>query len=136
MEAAQRGQESSEDPGENELFDFEAATKPRTKMLLYFLEMRNRLAQSKNAVEFKDFPTLELQYTRLFSRQAGTPFISGADMMLYLPDGKTIPMLRTSSVVGGICRDVVTMDERMEALWDQHVVSNFAPNNCPRILLP
>ena len=136
MEAAQRGQESSEEPGENELFDFEAATKPRTKILLYFLDMRNRLAQSKNAVEFKDFPTLELQYTRLFSRQAGTPFVSGADMMLYLPDGKTIPMLRTPSAAGKVHRGVVTMDERMEALWDQHVVSNFAPNNCPRILLP
>jgi hypothetical protein len=135
-QSSRQEEESSGGADEDALVEFSALTKPRTKMLLYFLEMRNRLAQSKSVVEFKDFPTLELQYTRLLSRQAGTPFISGADMILYLPDGKTIPMLRGASAAGRVHREVVTMDERMEAVWDQYFVSVFAPNNCPRILLP
>jgi hypothetical protein len=37
---------------------------------------------------------------------------------------------------GSLVTKFVEMDERMEALWDEHIVSRFAPNNCPRIILP
>jgi hypothetical protein len=135
--APQRGQEGSDESAEeSDSMDVGPLQKPRTKMLLNFIEMRNMMARSNPSLEAKQFPTLELQYTRLFSRQTGTPYISGADMCLYLPDGKRIPMLGRVAALGLVYRGEVSMNEHMEALWETHVVSRFAPNNCPRIFLP
>lgn len=121
--------------GENVLYDF-VTRRPRTRMLQHFLELRNQIVTSRSTLTPKDIPSLELQYTRLFVRQANTPYISGPDMMLVFPDGKQVSLLSSRSRSGMLVTKVVEMDERMEALWDEHVVSYFAPNNCPRIILP
>lgn len=112
------------------------ASRPRTRMLEYFIEMRNRLIESGQKLYYSDFPNLELQYTRLFSRQAGTPYISGADMMLYLPDGSKKSLISGPRPRAAIYPKIIKLDERLEAMWDQHFVSRFVPNNCPRIIYP
>ncbi len=112
----------------------------RNRMLDHFLELRNQLLesgayrgeQSRKELDIR----LELQYTRLFLRQQGTPYLSGADMMVVFPDGRKIPMLGGRHQPGEVVPERVERNERIEALWDQHIVSRFAPNNCPRILYP
>jgi hypothetical protein len=137
MQQLNQAQEGADENAEEEAFmDVGPLRKPRTKMFLNFIEMRNMMARSNPSLEAKDFPTLELQYTRLFSRQSGTPYITGADMCLYLPDGRRIQLLGNSAAPGSVYRGEVDLNEQMEALWDTHVVSRFAPNNCPRIFLP
>ena len=128
----------SEDGAEKEAdgqFDF-VARRPRTRLLEHFLDLRNQIVTSRSDVTIKDIPSLEVQYTRLFARQAETPYISGTDMMLVFPDGKKVSLLPGKAKAGTLVTRVVEMDERMEALWDDHIVSRFAPNNCPRIILP
>jgi hypothetical protein len=105
-------------------------------MLQHFLDLRNQIVATRSDVTVKDIPSLELQYTRLFARQANTPFISGPDMMLVFPDGKQVSLLPGKAQAGTLVTKVAEIDERMEALWDEHIVSRFAPNNCPRIILP
>lgn len=128
--------EGSADEAPEESFEFPAPTRPRTKMLLNFLELRNMMAKGNTPLQPNEFPTLELQYTRMFSRQAGTPYISGADMQMYFPDGTRISLLGKAAKPGVIHKGDVELNERIEALWDAHFVSRFAPNNCPRIFLP
>jgi len=110
--------------------------RPRTRMLEHFLQLRNQIVSSKPRVTAKDLPSLELQYTRLFARQKDTPYISGADMVMVFPDGRQIALLGGKTQPGEIFVKTVEMNERIEALWDEYFVSLFAPNNCPRILLP
>lgn len=110
--------------------------RPRTRMLHHFLDLRNQIVTSKTNLTFKDIPSLELQYTRLFARQASTPYIAGPEMMLVFPDGKKVSLVPGKRQPGELVTKVVEMDERMEALWEEHIVSQFAPNNCPRIILP
>jgi hypothetical protein len=112
------------------------ARRPRTRMLEHFLELRNQIVTTKRGVSRKDIPSLQLQYTRLFARQDQTPYISGPDMNLVFPDGKLISLLGGKPRPGELVTKVVEMNERMEAIWDQYIVSRFAPNNCPRIILP
>lgn len=116
-------------------FDLEAR-RPRTRMLEHFLQLRNQIVESRRSVSAKDLPSLELQYTRLFARQDSTPYISGADMLMVFPDGKQVALLGGKPKPGEVVTKSVEMDERMEALWDEYMVSLFAPNNCPRIILP
>jgi hypothetical protein len=128
----------TEDGAEKEAdgqFDF-VARRPRTRLLEHFLDVRNQIVTSRSDVTIKDIPSLEVQYTRLFARQAETPYISGTDMMMVFPDGKKVSLLPGKAKAGTLVTRVVEMDERMEALWDEHIVSRFAPNNCPRIILP
>lgn len=133
----QRQEEGTQDSGEP--FDF-APQRLRNRMLDHFLELRNQLLdsgahrrkQSSKALDIR----VELQYTRLFVRQEGTPYISGSDMMLVFPDDKKISLLGGRHQPGEIVTQRVERNERMEALWDQHIVSRFAPNNCPRIIYP
>ncbi len=112
----------------------------RNRMLDHFLELRNQLLESVRSQgdrSSKAFDIrLELQYTRLFVRQAGTPYLSGADMVLVFPDGAKISMLGGHHQPGVVVKQKLERDERMEALWDRHIVSHFAPNNCPRIIYP
>jgi hypothetical protein len=111
-------------------------TRPRTRMLERFLAVRNELARSGALKSKRDFPVLELQYTRLFARQAETAYITGADMMLHLPSGERMPLVRTQGGGHGVLRDTVELEEHLEAAWDEHFVSRFALGNCPRIVLP
>jgi hypothetical protein len=112
----------------------------RNRMLDHFLELRNQLVESgvhRSERSSKSLDIrLELQYTRLFVRQEGTPYISGADMMLVFPDGSRVSLLGGVRQSGEVITHRVERDERIEALWDHHVVSRFAPNNCPRIIYP
>jgi hypothetical protein len=55
---------------------------------------------------------------------------------LVFPDDKKISLLGGRHQPGEIVTQRVERNERMEALWDQHIVSRFAPNNCPRIIYP
>jgi hypothetical protein len=121
--------------GEDSPLDFEVR-RPRTRMLEHFLQLRNQIVLSKPRATAKDIPSLELQYTRLFARQKDTPYISGADMLMVFPDGRQLSLLGGNAKPGEIVTKTVEMNERIEALWDQYFVSLFAPNNCPRILLP
>jgi hypothetical protein len=112
----------------------------RNRMLDHFLELRNQLLESVRSRGDRSSKALdirlELQYTRLFARQAGTPYLSGADMVLVFPDGAKISMLGGHHQPGLVVKQKLERDERMEALWDRHIVSHFAPNNCPRIIYP
>jgi hypothetical protein len=131
--------ESTEDSSLNEdgLDELErGASRPRTRMLEYFIEMRNRLIESGQKLYYSDFPNLELQYTRLFARQGGTPYISGADMMMYFPDGTKKSLISGARPRSAIYPNAIKLDEHMEAMWDQHIASRFVPNNCPRIVYP
>ncbi len=122
-----------------EEFDF-APQRLRNRMLDHFLELRNQLLESKSRRGDRSSKgldiRLELQYTRLFVRQEGTPYLSGADMMLVFPDGKRVALLGGRHQPGELVTQRVERNERMEALWDRHIVSHFAPNNCPRIIYP
>ena len=129
------GGPTGDEIGEQNPFDF-VARRPRIRMLQHFLDLRNQIVASRADVTVKDIPSLELQYTRLFARQANTPFISGPEMMLVFPGGKQVSLLPGKFHAGTLVTKVVEIDERMEALWDEHIVSRFAPNNCPRIILP
>jgi hypothetical protein len=120
---------------EDSMFDFEVR-RPRTRMLTLFLQLRNQILETKRGVTVKDLPNLELQYTRLFARQSNTPYISGADMIMVFPDGRQLSLLGGKPKPGEVVVKPLEMDERMEALWDEYIVSQFAPNNCPRIILP
>jgi hypothetical protein len=112
----------------------------RNRILDHFLELRNQLLESVRSQgdrSSKAFDIrLELQYTRLFVRQADTPYLSGADMVLVFPDGTKISMVGGRHQPGVLVTQKLERDERMEALWDKHIVSYFAPNNCPRIIYP
>lgn len=123
----------------SEAFDF-APRRLRNRMLDHFLDLRNQLLESGAHRGVRSSRTLdiraELQYTRLFVRQEGTPYISGADMMVVFPDGKQISLIGGRHQPGELVTQRVERTERMEALWDQHIVSHFAPNNCPRIIYP
>lgn len=132
-----QGSPSGSQPDENDEspLDFQVR-RPRTRMLEHFLQLRNQIVSSKPRVTAKDLPSLELQYTRLFARQKDTPYISGADMVMVFPDGRQFSLLGGKTQPGEIFVKPVEMTERIEALWDQYFVSLFAPNNCPRILLP
>jgi len=119
---------------------YSAPRRLRNRMLDHFLQLRNQLLDSgayRGERSRKELDIrLELQYTRLFLRQEGTPYLSGADMMVVFPDGRKIPMLGGRHRPGEVVPEPVERNERIEALWDQHIVSRFAPNNCPRILYP
>jgi hypothetical protein len=110
--------------------------RPRTRMLEHFLQLRNQVVSSSRKVTARDLPSLELQYTRLFARQKDTPYISGADMLVVFPDGRQVSLLGGKPQAGEVVTKTVEMNERIEALWDEYFVSMFAPNNCPRIILP
>ena len=133
------GQGSTVSPFADSLSDL-TPWRPRNRMLDHFLELRNHLNESAAHAGERTSRSLdirmELQYTRLFLRQEGTPYISGADMTLVFPDGRVIPLLGETHQPGSIVTRRVEIDERMEALWDQYMVSRFAPNNCPRIIYP
>ncbi|MEY4669469.1 MAG: hypothetical protein RL518_2168 [Pseudomonadota bacterium] len=112
----------------------------RNRMLDHFLQLRNQLLgagalngdPATNELDIR----LELHYTRLFVRQEGSPYLSGSDMMVVFPDGKRISMLGGLPKPGEVVTRRLERTERMEALWDQYIVSQFAPNNCPRIIYP
>jgi hypothetical protein len=110
-------------------------TQPRTFLLERFLKQRNDLLRNGAEPLPESFPRLQLDYTRLFRQQRDTPFITGHDMMLYVPEGEPIPLVRGGARDAVITRRVV-MDEYMEALYEQHIVKRFQTNNCPRIVLP
>lgn len=133
--AAGGGAEGRSSSDDEALFDFKVS-RPRTRMLTHFLQLRNQIVESKRGVKAQDIPSLELQYTRLFARQVNTPYISGSDMFMIFPDGRNISLLGGKSQPGEAYMKKVEMNERIEALWDEYIVSHFAPNNCPRIILP
>jgi hypothetical protein len=124
---------------DSETFDF-APQRLRNRMLDHFLDLRNQLLESGAHRRDPSSKALdigvELQYTRLFVRQEGTPYISGADMMVIFPDGKKISLLGGRHQPGELITQRLERSERMEALWDHYFVSRFAPNNCPRIIYP
>lgn len=142
LQEAQEGEDDLEDDGG---LDFTAA-RPRTRMLQHFIDLRNQLVESGQRLAYMDFPVLDLQYTRLFSRQFDvdpssgkprfTPSINGADMMMTFHDGRQISLLSGRKFPGVVHGYPVALDERMEAIWEEHFASLFAPNNCPRIFLP
>ncbi len=110
----------------------------RTRMLEHFLTIRNQMVRSGKDLEPRDFPILELQYTRLFARQAGTVFITGSDMALRFPNSGQPKQYLFPSLkrIGGILRHEVGMTEQLEFAWVKHFVEEFALNNCPRIIVP
>jgi hypothetical protein len=126
---------SSEDSHNGLSSESLAYTAPRTFLLERFLEQRNALVRRGTPRPSGAFPQLQIDYTRLFRKQPGTPYITGHDMMLNLPDGKVIPLVR-DAVPGQVMNRPVFLDEGMEFLYHHHVVSQFRTNNCPRIVLP
>lgn len=110
--------------------------RPRTRLLQRFLEMRNQMAVSAKPYEAKDYPVLELQYTQHFAQQMKTALIRGSDMALYLPEGRRIPLVPGGASSDTVYRTEAELTELMEAVWVEHFVNQFAPNNCPRIRLP
>jgi hypothetical protein len=104
--------------------------------LEHFIVIRNDIAKNNPRAGFKDFPVLELQYTRLFARQADTYVLSGADMALYDSDGKRTPIYHGMMSAKGVIRDEIPLDEHLEAAWVQYFESSFGPGNTPRIRMP
>lgn len=131
---APQGSENESNDG-LDLNDFKVRPS-RTRILEHFLALRNQIVSNRRSITANDIPSLELQYTRLFSRQDKTAYISGSDMHMVLPDGRKLSLLGGKAQPGELFPKVVEMSERIEALWVQHIVSEFAPNNCPRIILP
>jgi hypothetical protein len=106
----------------------------RTRILEAFLELRNKVIDSDPGASPKQFPTLELQYTRLFARQEETPILRGSDLSLWMPGGEFLSL--TGEKPRKVVRRAFELDERSEALWLSHFVSYFKPMNCPRIIMP
>jgi hypothetical protein len=106
------------------------------RILQHFLAIRNEIARSNPRATFEDFPVLELQYTRLFARQANTYSLSGADMALYNSHGKRTPIFGGSKEAKQVIREDIELDEPLEAVWVQWFESHFAPGNTPRIRMP
>lgn len=105
----------------------------RTRILEHFLAIRNEIARSNPQATFEDFPILELQYTRLFARQADTYSLSGADMALYDSGGRRIPIFRGIRGTAPVIREEIHLDEPLEAAWVRCFESYFALGNTPRI---
>lgn len=134
----ERGKRRDDERGADEASAFEgfAYERPRVRLLQRFLELRNQMAMSTKPYEAKDYPVLELQYTQHFAQQKRTAVIRGHDMALYLPEGGRIPLVPGMSASDIVYRSEAELTELMEALWVEHFVNHFAPNNCPRIRLP
>jgi hypothetical protein len=105
----------------------------RGRILAPFIELRNRVWRSTRSENMADYPRVELQYTRLFSRQEGTAILHGGDMGIHLPNGKTVPLAGLKDKV--LCRPA-GLDDQVESGWLEHIVAGFSANNCPRIFLP
>jgi hypothetical protein len=141
MERSDGSQGAAGEPQKDgeQLLEDELDLTPRrshTRLLQHFLTIRNEIARTNPQATFKDFPVLELQYTRLFTQQAGTFSLSGADMALYDAAGRRRPIFNGPRGERQVVQGDVEIDERLEAAWVQWFESQFAPGNIPRIRMP